>query len=238
MSDQNLSPDERSVLAALQAGDPDAAMRLAGLDGASRVRVIAQLDRPVANRGPALVSDEPVAPEREPARPPAEGGIDGLSPEERSVLAALQAGDPDAAMRLAGLDGASRVRVIAQLDRPVANRGPALVSDEPEGLHPELIESVRPIRRRVAGWAFALIAVVILAAAGYVLYGRLAGNDLLVGFLSDPAPASQSATVEPDPSRTSLPGATEDGPSASELSVAATTATIGADPAGGGSSEP
>ena len=47
MSPTDLTPEERAVLAALRAGDPVAAEKLAALDETSRMRVIASLSEPV-----------------------------------------------------------------------------------------------------------------------------------------------------------------------------------------------
>ena len=110
---------------------------------------------------------------------------EGLSAEERGVLAGLRAGDPGAADRLASLDDASQQRVVAALAQP---EGPELAEAGPvtsgSGAGADLpggeVRARPPGRSRLLGPLVVLVALVVVAAGGYLLYGRMFGDDASV----------------------------------------------------------
>ena len=137
-------------------------------------------------------------------------GVEGLSGEERSVLAALRAGDPAAADRLVSLDEASRRRVMAALTGPGGSEGsPAAPSDRAHG-EPAPVGGAPPLRRVVVA-----VAVVVLAIAGagaYVLYDHFTGGDAPgagddVGTVTDPARVANAATAPASDSAVGVPAA-------------------------------
>ena len=125
-----------------------------------------------------------------------------LSAEERGVLAGLRAGDAGAADRLASLDEVSQRRVAAALAQPegsvlagsgvgpaVSGSGggestePGLVGVSPAGAGDVGSGTARarpPGRTRLLGALVVVAALVVMAARGYALFGRLFGDDASV----------------------------------------------------------
>ena len=226
-----LSPDELGVLAALQAADPGAADRLAALDEASRARVVAHLGQPVTIEQLGPITQQPEGPEPELVKPQPVIRADGLSPDELGVLAALQAADPGAADRLAALDEASQLRVLAHLGKPVKSGQADPISEQPTlRPQPESVASAGSSGWGLLGWAFVSIAVVVLAVAGYGLYGRLVDNDTANGSARGSTVINNGGTEDnagTDPTGASLPETNENQPGPS-----APDGTAGTDPTG------
>ena len=147
--------------------------------------------------------------------------VDDLSPEELDVLAGLQAADPDAADRLAALDGVSRARVVAHLGQAVPPRLVAPIPREPLGSQPGPVVPVRSNRLGWLGWGLLSLAVVVLAVAGYMFYSRLASNDMGNG--SSGAPVVVEDGTRTEPSDSALPVSDEDQPETTESSIPDTT---------------
>ena len=115
-----------------------------------------------------------------------------LSAEEWGVLAALRSGDPGAADRLASLGEASQRRVVAALAQPDGSKiagsegeesgdpglvGPGSVG---AGAGSAAVKAGPSGRTRRVGMLVVVAALIVMAVGGYVLYGRLFGDDVAV----------------------------------------------------------
>ena len=143
--------------------------------------------------------------------------IDDLSSEELSVLAGLQAADPDAADRLAALDEASRARVVAHLGQVVPPRQVGSSPGEPMVSRSEPVVQVRSNRWGWLGWGLVSLAVVVLGVAGYTFYSRLAGDGTGTGPADDPVIIEDDTRTEP--SGGAPPESDEDRPDPTESTI-------------------
>lgn len=202
MSIDDLSAEERSVLAALRRADPRAAERLAARSADSQKRIVAHINDPI---GSGVIESGTAGPSEDQAAPVGTASvadIGGLSPEGSSVLAALRAGESDAMERLLALDADAQMRVMdlfARFGKPEAVVTDPLRpgSTKPgRGGRPRNADRRRRMPRKLA---LALIGLA-LVGAGYVVY-NLYGDaiiDNLGRFTGGEGPAPTS-TVLDDP---------------------------------------
>ena len=135
-----------------------------------------------------------------------------LTPEESAVLAALRAGDPGAADRLAALAEASRLQVIASLSEPVAPETEGLVSGGRSRPSPSRSKSNHSSRWGAVGWGLVLVAVAVVGVGAYGLFDLLMRDDS--GDRVQAATAVPDDALGADPSTTSRVELDDDPPAA------------------------